>query len=529
MSSLLSCSTASLVNPTSYNNKRGRKDSKNPTPSQRPPITIHKSNPPSTPLTPLLPRSPTPATLTRAQALDLLLADLQAALARGVPLDPSLFSSLLETCAQIRSLRNGQRLHRLIPAAFLRRSAGLSSKLVRLYAACGQMDEAHRVFDEMPQRNKMVAFPWNSLISGYAELGLYEDAMALYYQMEEEGVEPDEYTFPRVLKACAGIGSVRNGEAVHRHIVRSGFGRDVFVLNALVDMYSKCGDIQKARKIFDIITNRDSVSWNSMLMGYIRHGLLLEALDICRGMARTEVELDSITISAMLSSFSSRKKLGLEIHGWVLRRGLEQELSIANSMITMYSEQYRLDLARLIFESMPDKDLVSWNAMISAHRRNRQVLALFRQMEDAGVQPDQVTFVSLLSACANLGLVEDGKRLFSDMYRRFKIKPGMEHYGCMVNLLGRAGFVGEAYELISKSMPFDGGPTIWGALLFACSLHGEVELAEIASERLFELEADNEHNFELLMRIYSDVGRLEDVDKVKRLMKERGLESVSFL
>lgn len=350
--------------------------------------------------------------------------------------------------------------------------------------------------------------------------------MALYYQMEEDGVEADEYTFPRVLKACAGIRSVRHGEAVHRHAVRSGFGSDVFVLNALVDMYSKCGDILKARKAFDNITKRDAVSWNSMLMGYIRHGLLPEALKLFRGMVRAEIEPDPITISGMLSGLTGTKKLGLQIHSWVIRRGLEWDLSVTNSLITMYSEQNRPDLARLIFESMPERDLVSWNAIISAHRRDHRVLAMFRQMEeDSGVLPDRVTFVSLLSACGNLGLVEEGKRLFAEMEQRYKMKPGMEHYGCMVNLLGRAGYIDEAYELISKRMPFDGGPTVWGALLFACSVHGEVSTAEVAAERLFELEPDNEHNFELLMMIYQDAGRREDVDRVRRMMEERGLES----
>lgn len=381
----------------------------------------------------------------------------------------------------------------------------------------------------MPRRFKNSAFPWNSLISGYTELGLYEDAMALYYQMEEEGVEPDRFTFPRVLKACAGIGSVSHGEAIHRHIVRLGFVTDIFVLNALVDMYAKCGDIQKARHTFDKIPDRDPVSWNSMITGYIRHELPLDALDICRRMLGTGIEPDSVTISSILSGFSlsSSNKLGLQIHGWVLRHGLEWDLSVANSLVGMYSEHNQLDRARSIFESMPEKDLVSWNAIISAHRRDHRVLAMFQRMEDSGVLPDQVTFVSSLSACANLGLVEDGRRLFSEMEERYKITPRMEHYGCMVNMLGRAGLVDEAYELVSKQMPFDGGPTVWGALLFACSVHGNDEIGEIAAERLFELEPDNELNFELSMKIYRNAGRLEEVERVRMLMRERGLESES--
>ncbi|KAG6496334.1 hypothetical protein ZIOFF_044195 [Zingiber officinale] len=536
MTTLVSCSSSSLIiasrlasiNSGGRKRKKSRWGRKN---NQILPQRLYQSRSTSTSPAPQLFPLPPPPPITRTEALDRLLTDLEVALDRGVPFDPSLSSSLLETCTQMRSLSQGARLHRLIPAAVLRRSASLSSKLVRFYAACGQIEKAHRVFDQMPQRNKSHAFPWNSLLSGYVELGIHEDAMALYHQMEEEGVEPDEYTFPRVLKACSGIGSIRHGEAVHRHLVRSGFGHDAFVLNALVDMYSKCGDIQKARKVFDNMTSRDSVSWNSMLVGYIRHGLPHEALDICRGMVRAGSQLDSITISAMSSSFSSWKKLGLEIHGWVLRRGLEWELSTANSLVTMYSEQSRLDLARWIFAAMPKKDLVSWNAIIRAHSRDHRALTLFQQMVDSGVSPDHVTFVSLLSACANLGRVEDGKGCFSDMEHEFQLKPGLEHYGCMVNLLGRAGLLDEAYEMAmasasaSKDMDVEGGATVWGALLYACSLHGEVEIAEVAARRLFELEPDNEHNFELLMSVYRDAGRLEEVERVRSLMEERGLES----
>lgn len=383
------------------------------------------------------------------------------------------------------------------------------------------------MFDLMPSRSKSNAFAWNSLISGYVERGLYEDAMAMYYQMEEDGIEPDRFTFPRVLKACAGIGSVQHGEAVHRHVVRSGFGGDIFVLNAVVDMYAKCGDILRARRVFEGMKDRDSVTWNSMLVGFLRHGLVLEAMETCRGMMEVGIEPDSITLSAMLSKLSSVGKFGLELHCWVLRRGLEQNVSVANSLIGLYSERSQLYRALAIFQSIQEKDLVSWNATIAAHRRHPRVLDLFHQMEECSPLPDKVTFVSLLSACANLRLVEDGKRLFSTMVEKYKIRPEMVHYGCMVNMLGRAGLVEEAHDMVSNKMPFDAGPTVWGALLFACSLHGNVDIGEVAAEKLFELEPDNEHNFELMMKIYKNAGRLEGLERIRRLMRERGLESES--
>lgn len=428
----------------------------------------------------------------------------------------------MEACYQLNAIDEGIRIHNLIPKALLRKNVGLSSKLLRLYASCGLMEKAHQLFDEMSKRNSS-AFVWNSLISGYAELGQYEDAIALYFQMEEEGVEPDCYTFPRVLKACAGLGSLPVGEKVHRDLVRGGYINDSFVLNALVDMYAKCGDIVKARKVFDRIALRDSVSWNSILSGYIHHGLLKEALGIFRSMLQAGVEPDSIAISKVLTGLPS-PKLSCQIHGWAMRCGIDQNLSVANSLIAVYSNQGKLDKARWLFDHMSERDIVSWNVIISAHSKNREALVYFKRMEGSQAIPDCITFVSVLSACATLGLVDYGKSLFSLMNNKYGIEPTMEHYACIVNLYGRAGYIDEAYETIAKQMEFNAGPTVWGALLYACYLHQNVAVGELAAERLFELEPDNEHNFELLMRIYCNAGRIDDAERVKEMMKDRGFE-----
>lgn len=375
----------------------------------------------------------------------------------------------------------------------------------------------------MPGR-ETTPFAWNALISGYAELGQFEDALALYFQMEEEGVEPDRFTFPRVLKACSGLGSIRIAEAVHRHVVRSGFGNDGFVLNALVDVYAKCGDIVKARRVFDMISNGDLVSWNSMLVGYFRHGLVVEAMDLFKQMVRAGFDPDSVAISTMLAR-SLSSMMGCEIHGWVLRRRLDQNVSVANSLISMYAGAGQLDSACKVFNKMPERDVVSWNAIISAHcEEQKKVMIIFEEMENLGVAPDSITFTSLLSACANSCSLEDGRRLFAKMEETYGMRPLMEHYACMVNLLGRAGLIDEAYDFIAKRLEFEGGPTVWGALLHACLVHGNVNVGEIAAERLFELEPDNEHNFELLRKIYRNAGRFEEEEKVKQTMKDKGLD-----
>ncbi|CAA3010732.1 pentatricopeptide repeat-containing At4g25270, chloroplastic [Olea europaea subsp. europaea] len=488
----------------------------------------HKQNPKPEPQFPK--SSPTPLLTTqnirsdtKLEALEIVINKIEASVKNGVEInDPHIFASLLETCFHLKAIDHGSKIHKLIPERLLRKNVGISSKLLRLYSCNGDVEKAHKVFDQMPKRNDS-AFPWNSLISGYAEVGLYEDALALYFQMVEEGVEPDAYTFPRALKACGGVRMIQAGEEVHRHVIRSGCGNNKFVQNALLDMYAKCGDISKARKVFDTIVDRDVVSWNSMIIGYMRHNLMVEALDLLHGMTHEGCEPDSITISAFLTS-ALPYKIGIQIHGLAFRRGIEWNISVSNSLIVFYSKHNKLEVVRRLFRCMPQRDTVSWNSIISAHSKEPVALEYFQQMLKCRTLPNSITLVSLLSACAHLGMVKDGERLFSMMRERYGISPIMEHYACMVNLYGRAGLLDEAFDIIVNKMEFEAGPTVWGALLYGCYLHNNVDIGETAATRLFELEPDNEHNFELLIRIYRNTGRSKDVERIRLMMFERGLD-----
>uniref|UniRef100_A0A0A9H0R2 Pentatricopeptide repeat-containing protein n=1 Tax=Arundo donax TaxID=35708 RepID=A0A0A9H0R2_ARUDO len=285
-------------------------------------------------------------------------------------------------------------------------------------------------------------------------------------------------------------------------------------------MYVQCGDIRKARQVFDAMPVRDSVSWNIMLAGCLRHGLWLHSMGIWRRMLREGHKPDSAVLSIMLSLLSlpseNDSKWGLEIHAWVIRHRLESELSIATALIRMYSKKNELGCALSVFESMPVKDRSSWNAIISAHRKDYGVLMMFRRMVDSGVQPDESTFATMVSACNDLGLVEGGMRLFSEMDKVYRVQPTMEHCTCMVTMLSKAGMVNEAYEFVSKRMSLNSEPKILRALLCACSVHGNTRIGEIVANRLFDLEPENEHNFVLLMQIYQNAGRLEDVENVKK-------------
>uniref|UniRef100_A0A0D9ZFX8 Pentacotripeptide-repeat region of PRORP domain-containing protein n=1 Tax=Oryza glumipatula TaxID=40148 RepID=A0A0D9ZFX8_9ORYZ len=466
--------------------------------------------------------APPPAT---QPTLDRVLSDLES---HPRLLTPDLLDSLLAALPLHPSpRRNLARLRRLLSVSLLRRYPALARRLLHLHASLGLVSYAHHLFDHLlPARAREDAFPWNCLIAGYAHLGRHEDALALYLQMEEDAVPRDRFTFASALQACAGVGSVELGHAIHRDVVRAGLASDVPVCDALVDLYARFGDVRRALQVFDAMPDRDGVSWNIMLAGCLRHGLSQQALELWRRMLREEHEPDSITLSTMLlilPSVCDNGKWGLEIHAWAIRHGLETELSVANALIRMYSDKNEQSHALWVFESMTTRDLQSWNAIISAHLQDYRILMIFRRMVDSGMRPDETTFALVLSACDNLGLVEGGMRLFSEMENEYRIPPTMEHYTSMVNMLGKAGMIHEAYEFMSKRKPLDNEPTVLRALLQACLMHRNARVGEIIAKRLIELEPDNERNFVMLKEIYQNAGSLVEVEKVKKTMRDRGL------
>ncbi|KAK1661408.1 hypothetical protein QYE76_049567 [Lolium multiflorum] len=471
----------------------------------------------TTRFTPLLPTPPPPPA-----TLDSVLSDLES-----YPhlLTPSLLRPLLAALPLHPSPRRRlAALRGLLPESLLRRNPDLALRLLHLHASLGLLAYAHHIFDHLlPARARRErAFPWNCLVAGYAHLGRHDDALALYLQMDEEGAPRDGFTFASALRACAGLRSAALGRAVHRDAVRAGFasGDDVDVCDALVDMYAQCGHLEMARRVFDAMPGvRDTVSWNIMLAGCLRHGLSTHAMDFCRKMLKEGHMPGSSAVSMMLSLLSDDKQ-GLAVHAWVIRHALEQQSSVANALIEMYSRKNELGYALWVFKSMAVKDLVSWNAIISALRQDFGILVMFRRMVDSGVQPDETTFAVVLSGCENLGLVEDGTRLFSEMESKFIIQPTLEHYVSVVNMLGKAGMVNEAYEFMSKRTHLSSEPRVLMALLHACSVHGNVRIGEIAAKKLFDLEPDNVRNFATLMEMYKNTGRLEEVE---RMMRDKGM------
>lgn len=436
----------------------------------------------------------------------------------------SFYSSLLQSCIDRKAEEPGKQLH----AHLLLKGFGLNlilgTKLVSLYSVCNSLTNAHKLFDRIPKGN---IFLWNVLIRGYAWNGPHEVALSLYYQMLDYGIEPDNFTFPFVLKACSALSAIHQGRDIHDHVVRTGWESDVFVGAALVDMYAKCGCVASAREVFDRILGRDVVLWNSMIAAYSQNGHPAEAITLFREMTLSDFRPTVATLVTVISAAADVAALphGREIHGFSWRHGFEYQDKVKTALVDMYAKSGWVKVARRLFDRLNEKRIVSWNAMICGygmHGHTSEALILFEEMKKE-YRPDHITFVGVLSACSRGGLMDEGWKFFNLMMKNYLIEPTVQHYTCMVDLLGHSGRLDEAYNLINQmSAKPDSG--IWGALLNSCKIHGNVELGESALERLIDLEPNDAGNYVLLSNIYAQAGNWEGVAQVRKLMKVRGLK-----
>eukprot|EP01018_Ginkgo_biloba_P040139 Gb_11688 [translate_table: standard] len=437
----------------------------------------------------------------------------------------NIYAYLLEECTSMKELKQ---VHAHILRIEIKQNKFLVTKLVGMYAMLGGMNYARLIFDRVYKRD---VFLWNVMIRGYSKNGPCEEALALYNRMQIAGVEPNSFTFPFVLAACAGLSDLKEGRKIHDHIVRDGFDSNIFVENSLVDMYGKCGSVETARQVFDKMCKRDLVSWNAIIVGYAQNEHANEALKLFNQMLLEKVTPDPFTMASVLQACAYLGVLpqGKWIHAYIIRSGIEvNDVFVVTSLLTMYAKCGNIETARQLFDKMSKRDVGAWNSMIAAyaiHGHGEAALALYAQMQQTGMKPNHITFIGVLSACSHAGLVDEGWRYFDCMSRVHCITPWVEHYACMVDLLGRAGHLHEAQELIKKmTLKPDAG--VWGALLGACRLHCNIELGERVAERLFELEPENPGWYVLLSNVYAAAGRWDDVTRVRTMMKDRRLQKI---
>ncbi|KAJ0568742.1 putative tetratricopeptide-like helical domain superfamily [Helianthus annuus] len=373
----------------------------------------------------------------------------------------------------------------------------IGSKLINMYAGLDQlhMNYARKVF------HKMHVFLWNMMIQTYANSGLSTEALNVYKEMCEDDVAFDKYTFTFTLKACSVIKNETTGRVIHGHVVKTGFVYNVALLKAcsviknettaLVALYAKCQMIEACRRVFDEIPDKDVVSWNTRLIFFILFYMMNESS--CS-------TPDHATLVSILPACAqvAEVRLGFWIHCYAIKTGLTNDAMVGSGLIAMYGNSGHLDYARQVFDQISERNIMVWTAMMRAygmHGNPHKALTLFSNFLEGGFQPDGVVFLCLLSTCSHAGLVSKGSEIFKQM-EVYGVGRGHEHYACMVDLM-------EAVEFV-KSMPVLPSKDVYGALLGACRMHNNIELAEVVAQKLFILDPNSGGRYVTLAKIYGD-------------------------
>ncbi|KAJ4727005.1 Pentatricopeptide repeat-containing protein [Melia azedarach] len=444
--------------------------------------------------------------------------------AEGVEANQYTFPGVLTACAAVSAHDFGAQLHCCIVRAGFEANVFVQSALVDMYAKCRDLKSARRLLETMEIDDKV---SWNSMIVGCVRQGFQVEALSLFKKMHKRGMKFDDFTYPSVLNCFASNMDMSNAKSVHCLIVQTGFEGYNSVNNALVDMYAKQGSLGCALTVFNCMQDKDVISWTSLVTGCAHNGSYEEALKYFCAMRTTGICPDQIVVASILSACAALTVLeyGRQVHATCLKSGLGSSLSLDNSLVMMYAKCGCIEDANQVFDSMQTRDVITWTALIVGYAQNgkgKDSLQFYDQMVASGTKPDFITFIGLLFACSHDGLLENARHYFESMDKVYGIKPGPEHYACMIDLLGRSGKLAEAKQLLNQ-MAVEPDATIWKALLSACRVHGDLELGERAANNLFQMEPTNATPYILLSNMYSAAGKWEDAARIRKLMKSRGI------
>ncbi|CAE6062207.1 unnamed protein product [Arabidopsis arenosa] len=449
-------------------------------------------------------------------------------LAKQTPLTKQMLSELLR--ASSSKPKQLKKIHAVVIRTGFSEKNSLLTQLLENLVLVGDMCYARQLFDEM---HKPRIFLWNTLFKGYVRNQLPFESVLLYKKMRDLGVRPDEFTYPFVVKAISQLGVLSCGFALHAHVVKNGFECLGIVATELVMMYMKFGELSSAEFLFDSMQVKDLVAWNAFIAVCVQTGNSAIALEYFNKMCADAVQFDSFTVVSMLSACGQLGSLeiGEEIYDRARKEEIDCNIIVENARLDMHLKCGSTEAARVLFDEMKQRNVVSWSTMIVGYAMNgdsREALALFTMMQNEGLRPNYVTFLGVLSACSHAGLVNEGKRYFSLMVRSNdkNIEPRKEHYACMVDLLGRSGLLKEAYDFIKK-MPVEPDTGIWGALLGACAVHRDMILGQKVADVLVDTAPDIGSYHVLLSNIYAAAGKWDCVDKVRSKMRKLGTKKVA--
>ncbi|XP_027099677.1 pentatricopeptide repeat-containing protein At2g22410, mitochondrial-like [Coffea arabica] len=474
----------------------------------------------------------------------------------GLRPDKYTFPLLFKTCTRLSFFYLGFEILVHVIKLGYERNIYVHNALIHFLASFGELDIARMVFNENCVRDLV---SWNSLINGYVKSGKAHKALRIFREMETEGVKPDEVTMIGLVLSCGQLEDLVLGREFHQRIEEYGLNLTVPLGNALMDMYVKCGELDEAKALFDRMEKKTVVSWTTMVVGYAKMGLLdtarklfdempekdvvpwnalisgyvqikhcKEALALFSEMQAMNVMPDQVTMVSCLSACTQIGALdvGIWLHRYIERNNISINVALGTALIDMYAKCGNISKALQIFKEMPARNSLTWTAIICGlayHGDSSDALSHFFEMIQIGLVPDEVTFLGVLSACCHGGLVEEGRKIFAQMSSKFNIPPKLKHYSCMVDLLGRAGLLEEAEELI-KSMPMEADAVVWGALFFACRINKNVEMGEKAAMKLLELDPHDSGIYVLLASMYIEANMWHKSREVRKMMRERGVD-----
>ncbi|KAF8391909.1 hypothetical protein HHK36_022249 [Tetracentron sinense] len=458
----------------------------------------------------------------------------------------------LQACARRQSPSQGKELHAQIIKTGLEQCPPLPNNIIDMYGKCGLLQDALHLFDQLPHRDPI---SWASILTAHNLANLPHLTLSIFPSMFTlDRLQPDHFIFATLVKACASLAALKQGKQVHARFILSSLPGDDVVKSSLVDMYAKCGLPNEARRVFDLISLKNSVSWTAMISGYARNGCNLDAVELLKAMPVKDLSSWTALISGLVQNgdeidalciFMEMRKdeihirdpfvlssiiggaanlaaleIGKQLHCLVIVLGYESSVFVSNALIDMYAKCSDILAAKYIFDNICQKDVVSWTSIITGaaqHGQAEEALTLFDEMVSTGLKPNEITFVGLIYACSHVGLVSKGRYLFDSMIKDFGISPNLKHYTCLLDLLSRSGHLTEANNLI-KTMPFEPDEATWAALLSACKRHGSTQMGVSVANHLLSLKPQDPSTYILLSNTYAAAGMWDSVSEVRKVM-----------
>ncbi|KAF7827553.1 putative pentatricopeptide repeat-containing protein [Senna tora] len=434
--------------------------------------------------------------------------------------------SALQACSLAENVTQAYQIYALIVRLGFESNIFLVNAFLTALVRHGKLSEASEVFGSCQDKDIVT---WNTMMGGYLQFS-YKEVPGFWCSLIHMGIKPDNFTFATVLTALAALSHFQLGMQVHGQLVKSGYGDDICVGNSLVDMYLKNQKLAEGFKAFNGMPHQDVCSWSQMAYGCLQCGQPRKALAVIAQMKKTGLKPNKFTLATAVNACANMASIeeGKQIHALRIKLGNDIDVCVDNALLDMYAKCGCMDSVWGVFQSMNDCTVVSWTTLIMACAQNgqaKEALEMFDEMSKRGFEPNYITFICVLYACSQGGFIDEGWKYLSSMTKDYGISPGEDHYACMVNLLGRAGLIKEAKDLILR-MPFQPGALVWQTLLSACQIHGDVETGKLAAERAINQDNKDPSTYVLLSNMFAGLSNWDDVGNMRKLMELRDVKKV---